>query len=356
MGVKRRSDGVYDVELRHVYVKRVRDTSDKRAREVAHMLYQSGKRLLALGKPLSQVVRELKGGVGSGPLTLDQYSREWFSVHTGTPHSLRKYQYTYKRISRHLGDSRVADIDMRALRELVKTMADDGYAANTIHQTVGLLKCMLSDAYTEGLVPELPPRRIKNLPPAKPLTPRRAITREEHAAIVENADERWRAMITVWPYIGLRRGELIALERSDIDLEAKTLRVARQLREHQGLASPKYGSERTVELPEVAVAVLAEWLSRTAGPIVFPSSTGRHLHNTTMHEALARIGEKVGFHLHPHMFRHTAGSWMLAAGCPVPYVARQLGHTPHVLMKVYAHDLREADSRARGLFEDWLKG
>ena len=61
--------------------------------------------------------------------------------------------------------------------------------------------------------------------------------------------------------VGLRMGEALGLRWSDIDFDAKTLRVNRQLqrvRDGGGLvfSEPKNASRRTVDLPQRAVEAL----------------------------------------------------------------------------------------------------
>ena len=51
-------------------------------------------------------------------------------------------------------------------------------------------------------------------------------------------------------------------------------------------------------------------------------------------------------HLHPHMFRHTAASIMLASGVDVVTTAKMLGHSPATALKVYAHEIEEAKRKA----------
>ena len=46
-----------------------------------------------------------------------------------------------------------------------------------------------------------------------------------------------------------------------------------------------------------------------------------------------------------HDLRHTHGSRLIAAGLPITTVAARLGHTPEVLLRVYAHELKAAEEQ-----------
>jgi integrase len=73
--------------------------------------------------------------------------------------------------------------------------------------------------------------------------------------------DRLEALYVLAVHCELRRGELLGLRWPDVDLDAKTLRVSRQLqrmREGGGLvfSEPKNASRRTVDLPKRAVEAL----------------------------------------------------------------------------------------------------
>jgi integrase len=67
--------------------------------------------------------------------------------------------------------------------------------------------------------------------------------------------DRFEALYVLSLTVGLGMGEALGLRWSDIDLDAKTLRVSRQLqrmRDGGGLvvSEPKHASRRTVDLPQ----------------------------------------------------------------------------------------------------------
>ena len=81
---------------------------------------------------------------------------------------------------------------------------------------------------------------------------------------------RYRAMILLTVFASLRWGELAALRRCDIDLDAGTVRIARQLTEVNGalsLGPPKSNASlRTVRIPDVILPDLTWHLRRFTGP------------------------------------------------------------------------------------------
>lgn len=73
----------------------------------------------------------------------------------------------------------------------------------------------------------------------------------------------------------LRLGEVIALQRRDVDLAAGTIQVARQRVEPGGgpiETEPKAASRRTIQLPSQAVDALTLWLAGSTNPSDFPDT------------------------------------------------------------------------------------
>jgi transposase-like protein len=74
------------------------------------------------------------------------------------------------------------------------------------------------------------------------------------------ADDRFECLYVLSITVGLRMGEALGLKWSDIDLDARTLRVSRQLQRMRGgglvFSEPKNASRRTVDLPQRALEAL----------------------------------------------------------------------------------------------------
>jgi integrase len=141
----------------------------------------------------------------------------------------------------------------------------------------------------------------------------RIATVDQVVAIASRVPARYRALVLVAAFGGLRWGELAGLRRKRVDLERGTVTVAEQLLEVNGAFSmglPKSAaSRRTVTLPAVVDEALAEHLTRYTAKspeaFVFLSSQGRHL-------------------------RHTAGTLATAGGGSLREVMDRLGHSTTV--------------------------
>lgn len=154
---------------------------------------------------------------------------------------------------------------------------------------------------------------------------------------------------------GLRRGELLALQWADLDLDGGTLRVRRNITEAGGrlhIGGPKtQAGERTVSLGAKLVAVLrahrrAQSERRLAAgswaglDLVFCQDDGQPIAPHTLTIRFKTLARQVpGLpDAHLHTLRHTAATSMLLAGVPPKVVQDQLGHaTLAMTMDLYGH-------------------
>ncbi|MGW3713057.1 tyrosine-type recombinase/integrase [Streptomyces albogriseolus] len=181
---------------------------------------------------------------------------------------------------------------------------------------------------------------------------------------------------------GLRRGEVLGLTWSDIDLTARTLRVRRnvqRIRRELIFGTPKtMRSVRTVSLPQRCVRALTEhrerqnrerkvagdkWQPAPGQPtgLVFTTSTGRVTDPRSLNRMLTILCRDAKVRrVRVHDLRHTCASLLLAQGVDARTIMETLGHsTITMTLDTYAHvmgtTLRAAADRmddALGLDDD----
>jgi integrase len=149
---------------------------------------------------------------------------------------------------------------------------------------------------------------------------------------------------------GLRVGEALALQWSDLDFEVREIRVERAVSNAGVIDTPKSGHGRTVDMSVVLRDVLQQhsarlaqaWLRRKPErdeqgnevpkgempPWVFPSDAWTPMDHSNVGKAFGRCLKAAGLpcHFSPHSLRHTHASLLLADGVSPAYVQEQLGH------------------------------
>jgi integrase len=158
---------------------------------------------------------------------------------------------------------------------------------------------------------------------------------------------------------GLRPGEGLGLQWTDLDFTAQGLRIERAI-SHGEVRCPKTYERRTVGLHPTLAATLrrlqaerkAEALRRGASwddrGYVFATESGGLLDLANVENAFKRILKEAGLPTSfvPYDLRHTFATSLLAEGAPITYVSVQLGHaTPATTLRFYAHWLPRPDRR-----------
>lgn len=122
---------------------------------------------------------------------------------------------------------------------------------------------------------------------------------------------------------GLRRGELLALDWSDINLQARMLTVRRE--------NAKSGKQRHVPLNAEALTVLRQWASQSGGlGSVFGVSGIK-----SSWDALLTTAKIQNFRFHD--LRHHFASRLVMAGVDLNTVRELLGHADLTMTLRYAH-------------------
>jgi integrase len=164
--------------------------------------------------------------------------------------------------------------------------------------------------------------------------------------------KRYRALVLLAAFTSLRWGELAALRRSDIDIQARTVQVARQLHERHGggfaFSPPKSeAGQRTVAVPELITPDLAAHVMSHARPgddgLVFPSPGGGPLRHTNFRRrfwapALRAAGLPP---THFHDLRHTGNMLAADAGANLRELMDRMGHSTSRAAMVYLHGSNE---------------
>jgi integrase len=223
---------------------------------------------------------------------------------------------------------------------------------------IQFIHAVLRNALQCAVREEVLPRNVAKLVPVT--VPKYRVNRgltvaDAHRVIEVSADERLHALYVLALCLGLRRGELLGLRWSDIDLDAETLEVVVSLQRVAGslrLVPPKTEeSVRTIPLPPLCITALRKHADRQAAErtsarakweehtLVFPSQLGTPMEPDNLRRSWGRISKGAGITgVRFHDIRHTCVSLLLDLKVP-PHIVREIvGHSDiEVTMTIYAH-------------------
>jgi integrase len=199
-------------------------------------------------------------------------------------------------------------------------------------------------------------------PPRVPKADIHALTSEQVAVLLESANgDRLEALYLLAVASGMRLGEMLGLQWSDVDLDAGSVTIRHTLSELNGvltLTEPKTAkSRRRVELPDIAVSALLQHRKRmlaeghAASPWVFCNLHGGPLRRSHFHrqdfKPLLRRAKLPDIRFHD--LRHTSATLLLSQGVHPKIVQERLGHSQiSVTMDTYSHVLPTMQREAAG--------
>ena len=152
---------------------------------------------------------------------------------------------------------------------------------------------------------------------------------------------------------GLRRGELLGLKWTDVDLVRGILKIQRAISRQNGkvVEAPlkTKNAYRTLPLSADAISVLMHQRRKTgSSEWVFPSPTGCPMSPDSVLHMLHRVLKRAGLpRIRFHDLRHTFATMALQNGVDVKTVSSMLGHySAGFTLDTYAHVTTDAQLKA----------
>ncbi len=330
-------------------------------------------------RKLRQLQRRLEDGLptGDGSMTLGDFLERWLNdvlparSQVQAKSTVTNYRWAAGHAVRGLGHRRLNELTPENVEALLRHLADQGMARNSVMRVRSVLVMALKHAQRRDIVA----RNVAELSemPISARDPRsgRSLTPEEARQLLDvAAEDRLGGLVTVGLMLGLRPGELCGLRWEDVDLDAGVLSVHQSRkrttdddgREALVLGAPKTRkSRRALVLPRPVLDRLRQHERRqrderrNAGErwqdldLVFPTSVGTPMSPSNLRRDLARITVAAGLgRWSPNELRHSAASLLSASGVPLEQIADVLGHADtRMLLKHYRHPIsRTIDAAA----------
>lgn len=294
---------------------------------------------------------------------------EWLAYWLESVVKPRRKLSTYDKYEAHvrlylspmLGTKRLESLSVPDVRRFLLQLEKKTTAA-TAKESHRVLRTALSAACREELI-------VRNV--AKLVEPPRAAVRDLSPwsldetldfLAVSRRDPLYAAFVLAIA-MGLRRGELVGLRWSDIDLDNRVLLVRQQVQHRRGVLyndETKGRRSRAIPLPSMCLAPLrwhrmrqkatyeaagTEW---SATGYVFATRTGRPVEPRNVHRSFVRVSEAAGLRpIRLHDTRHGCATLLTAAGVAPRVVMEILGHSQISLtMDVYTHVVQDTQREA----------
>lgn len=291
-------------------------------------------------------------------ITIGDYAARWIEQRPGLrPRTVQLYRWTLKKhIDPYLGGVPLGKLTTALVREWRAKLLADGVSPGMVAKAYRLLRAVLWTAVREDELLTRNPCRVPGADKESPEERPHLALAQVGSLMNEMPDQRYRALVLLAAMASLRFGEITALRRQDVDLDAGVIRVRQQFVEITGqglvVGPPKSkAGVRDIALPASVVDQLRDHMDAFSGvepdALVFTTGTGRAIRRGSFGRlvgwtaAVARIGVPG---LHFHDLRHTGN--MLAATSPTSTtrdLMARMGHDSMAAALIYQHASREAD-------------
>jgi integrase len=255
-------------------------------------------------------------------------------------------------IEPHLGECAFGSLTTAEIRSWHARLLQRGTPGPvTVAKAYRLLRCILNDAVEDGLLLRNP-CTIRGAGVER--SPERPVaTIEQVYQLADAIDARYRLMVLLGTFCGLRLGELVALRRDRVDLLHRRVIVSEQGQELSD-GTRYYGPPKTaagvrsVALPPHLVVDVEHHLLRWVGPeptdLLFTGPKANELYRATFNAAWDRARRSVGMDtFHFHDLRHTGNTLAAGTGASTRELMARMGHASARAALIYQHASEERD-------------
>jgi integrase len=322
----------------------------------------------AAEKELIRHLQIMESGTYAEPstMTVGAYLDSWLSDHarhTTTPRTYERYRTIVRlHLKPALGHFTLAKLHPLAIQELWARQLEDGTSPTTVRKHHFVLHAAMTHAVQMRLLLVNP---VGAVTPPKPRHREMKVLDEVGIARLLAAVDETPIRIPVLLALacGMRRGEILGLRWSDVDLDEGRLAVRQTIQEAEGkriMKGPKTPrSRRVIALPSVVVEALRQHRaeqaqarlllgSRYANPeLVCTQSDGSAWWASNFDRTFRNAKKRADIDVRFHDLRHTHATQLLIAGVHPKVVSERLGHASiGITLDTYSHVLPSMQEEA----------
>ncbi len=329
-------------------------------------------------------------GVSTSHITFGEYAE--YAIKQKERDSLKhKTAVRYRELLKRINDKKFHGIGCIKLKDLRPEDLNDFYtqlakpgvnkrtggylSTKTIAEYHRLISSVLQMARREKKITENTAKLA--LAPKTKRKPMQTLEIADVQMILEKLKEqplKYQAITHLLIATGARRGEIMGLKWEDVNFEHCSVNICRNLlyTPERGVYedTTKTGIVHEITISNTALEVLKRWrIEQTEDRLrqgeywkdtgyVFTQKDGIPMNPDTITQWLHKFSKRNDIpDLHPHLFRHTHASILLASNVDIVAVSQRLGHAKvSTTEDFYAHALKDADRKASDTFSRVLQG
>ncbi len=331
------------IEEKKLYQARYPIGIDESGKTIYKSIY--GKKKIGPGGLLDKM-RDALSALGKGTYvdpsdkTLIAWCKEWYETYkeaTLKANTKEKYKITIKRLEKaEIANMKLKDLSLELIQKYYNNLKKKGLSTATIRATHILINGALGKAEETNRIIKNPARYVIIPKDDEDEGEVKALTEKERDLFMAEMGRRshYYMFALFTENTGLRPGEAIALNRSDLDFKHNKVKVSktyvRAIKDNQ--ASPKTrSSKRTVPVPDNIMKLMKEYMlkqpnQKDIDPL-FQTLVGTRLSPRNLLRQFKAVGERIGCPwVNLHTMRHTYASKLFKEKVDIKVISKLLGH------------------------------
>jgi len=295
--------------------------------------------------------------------TLEAWALQHFELQQGKnrPHTIKsKKQHFYKHIYPSLGErlmDSITYLDLQTwqteMMQKINPVTKKKYKLQSISTYRAIFFGILEHAVKAEIILKnnfvsVPsPKTFSNLPKEQRTKEINPFTKTEVEIILKNTTGYLHNFIRLMLFTGIRPGEIVALEKDDIDFKRRVIKITKTRRDSKENDPKTQSSFREVDMLWEAKEALEAQMELTKGKEkIFMSMFNKPFYS---HDIIAKLFRellaKLGIAPRPlYNLRHTFASQAITKGINILWVSKTLGHkNVNITLEVYAKFIKEDD-------------
>jgi integrase len=256
------------------------------------------------------------------PVSLKEFSVKYLK-HSELSHTWKTtltYQTTFNKIIDHFGNIQLSELNKNRIEDFIsfRVKKVSAYAGR---KDVINIKAMLNWAVENNFLNVNPSNKIKRIKTPEKLPV--FFTNEDFDKLIANIDsEDLKDLVIFAVNSGMRQGEIINLEFSQIDFRNRRITLDNQ---NHVTKSKKV---RSIPLNEIAFQLVSKRIEKNGSSYVF-SVKGNKINQDFLIHRFKKFIIDTGLNpkLKFHSLRHTFASWLVQKGVSIYEVSKLLGHS-----------------------------
>lgn len=274
-------------------------------------------------------------------------------------------KHIYRKINGRIGHIHLSNINKKLLQEYIDEL-DQTYSKNYVERIYYAIQKALSYAKFKGYIQANYIKQVE-------ISARKDEIKkdieywelDEFETFINSVDEiQWKTIFIVFYWMGIRRGELMGLSPSDIDMKEKTMRIHYQysVKTLKRTTPKSKNSIRTITMPDEVVKQLEIYIARLKAFGTYDeTSTSLYLFGGVLPISATTFDRRLKYYINQvnkneqlitpitlHGFRHSHASYLInnmKDNYSIYDIAKRLGDTVNTILSTYAHWFKGADRK-----------